>query len=262
MALAFNGSSDRFVATTAVATLPVTFAAWVRSSVANAGVVCAVNDYSAQFMYHLGQITNGIVQALANSGGTSGAANATQSFTTNAWHHVAYVFESTSLRHAYLNGGNKGSNTTSISTSGLDTTTIGGIYRATSPLSFNGQIAEAAIWSAVLTDAEIAQLAVGLSPLLIGQRRSSLVVYQDMIRPINRPGTGPPFTATGSPAAAAHPRIIYPTSQLRLTQRPHRFVSPYRGDTAIADGSRLLAGAASLAGAELGTTVPFGEVVT
>jgi hypothetical protein len=67
-----------------------------------------------------------------------------------------------------------------------------------------------AIWSAALTDAEAAILALGISPLLV--RPASLAAYWPMIRDTDRDLVGDyHWTPYNSPTIATHPpKIRYP----------------------------------------------------
>ena len=83
---------------------------------------------------------------------------------------------------------------------------------ATTTHSPKNTVAECALWNVALTAAEIDALAAGFSPLFI--RPGSLVgywplggAYSDYIDPIG----SNTLSATGDPAAADHPRIIYPS---------------------------------------------------
>lgn len=72
-------------------------------------------------------------------------------------------------------------------------------------------IAESAIWNRILSTAEIAALGKGFSPIWF---RNGLVLYQDLIRDLNRPGIGPVLSDNGPGGASVHashaPKIIYP----------------------------------------------------
>jgi len=72
-------------------------------------------------------------------------------------------------------------------------------------------LAEAGLWDAALTDAEVAILGVGYSPLFV--RPQSLVAYWPLVRDAKDRVGGYDLTAGGGPVVAAHPRIIYPSPQ-------------------------------------------------
>lgn len=125
--------------------------------------------------------------------------------------------------------------------------------------SFEGSIAEAAIWMAALPDAECRALGKRMSPLCLRQRLRDLVLYKDLIRDVNR-GVGPVLTAVNAPSVAAHPPQIYPQSRLQSHVPPAHFISPYRSLAAAADANRTLSGGVAIRGAASGVILPVGEV--
>jgi len=82
----------------------------------------------------------------------------------------------------------------------------GCIDRGTPVLFLNGSIAEAAIWNAALTDAEIASLAAGFTPDQI--RPQSLQFYAPLVRDLVDVRGGRTITNVNSATVATHPRII------------------------------------------------------
>lgn len=160
--------------------------------------------------------TSGRVRATSNDTGGAASAVATAAPSANTWFHAAGVWSATNSRAAFLNGGNKGTNTTSKTVPSSNRTAIGvnGIATPGQAFSSTGLLAEAAIWNAALTDAEIAVLATGVSPLAV--RPGSLVAYWPLIgknSPENNLRSGGTMAITGSLSAAAHPRIIMPPRQ-------------------------------------------------
>lgn len=135
----------------------------------------------------------------ATSGGT---------VSQDTWHVATGVFAGDADRRAFLDGGNKGTNTTDIVTSGVDRIYVGA--RDAGTQEFNGQVAEAGIWDAALTDDEVAQLGLFVSPLLV--RPQNLVWYAPVL------GRHSPeidivggFDLTVTDATVAdHPRVFYP----------------------------------------------------
>ena len=145
-------------------------------------------------------------------------AEATASYTANAWHHAAGVFTSASSRTVYYNGGNSATNTTTQTpdfTATLETN-VGAWYSDTSnaySLFASGRIAEAAVYNVALTASDVASLAKGYSPLHV--RPNDLVAYwplgghhgqHDNDHWKNRYD----LTAVNSPTWADHGRVIYP----------------------------------------------------
>jgi hypothetical protein len=138
-----------------------------------------------------------IVDSTSGAGGVS------------AWYHACCVFASTTSRSVYFDGGSKATGTDNVpEPAGIDTTTIGAIQTSTVGGYFDGSIAEAAVWSAALTDAEVATLAEGYSPLLV--RPGSLVAYWPLIRDTDDDIVGGySLTANGGPTIAVHPPVLY-----------------------------------------------------
>lgn len=150
----------------------------------------------------------------------------------NTWAHACGVWAGTNARAAYLNGGNKGTNATNLTPLGLTKTNIGCYYSWTgaagAPMKFwSGLIAEAAMWNVALTDAEVAVLATGLSPLAV--HPENLVAYWPLIGNYATEidtVSGYGMTPTASaPTKAAHPRVLYPSNRLALST----YVAPPAG---------------------------------
>jgi hypothetical protein len=104
-------------------------------------------------------------------------AESTAAYSINTWQHAAGVF-ATSDRRAYLNGANKGTASINPMSDTITKESIGAFgYDGSIPMK--GYLAEASIWSAALTDAEILALAKGAHPLTI--RPQSLRFYWPII---------------------------------------------------------------------------------
>jgi len=124
---------------------------------------------------------NGVVRAQTATGTGAG-------WSTNSWVHAAGVFESSTNRVAYLNGGFTGSNITlvnipeQISTFGvnLNVATSSGIGTGHDAAGQVVRMAEAAIWDAALTTDEILALSKGAKPKTV--RPDSLIFYSPLVR--------------------------------------------------------------------------------
>jgi hypothetical protein len=138
-------------------------------------------------------------------------------------------------------------------------------YLARDPLvsathtSYNGSIAEAAMWTTALPHAECLVLAKRMSPLLLKNRLHDLIFYKDLVRDADR-GIGAALTAVNSPTVAPHPPMIWPQSRLRARMPPPRFAAPYRLLTGAADAGRTTRGYAAVRGAADGLVLPIAEV--
>lgn len=155
-----------------------------------------------------GSVAGDPVQAQARRTSTSSAASTT-GYSLNTWHHACAVFNSTTDRRAFIDGGSKGTEGTSRAPTSLDTVRVGAAARSAATKFFSGSIAHAAIWNATLTDAEVAALGKGVNPLRI--RPASLVFYA----PLMGGSPEPDYTAgqraltlTGSPSlGTSQPRV-------------------------------------------------------
>jgi hypothetical protein len=197
--------------------VPITFVAWYRYDTAIADeaehAVLGVTDADAaqEMTIEIGR-TGGVDYAIAmiNAGGTVGFAVSSVPPTINTWQHLGGTYSATNRRDVYLDGTNRGNDTTSATPSGISNVNIGAILNSSSPIKdFNGAIAECAIYNVVLTDTEIATLAKGFSPLFI--RPQNLVFYAPLIRGYQNLRGGTSMTNNSS-TPFPHPRIIYPTA--------------------------------------------------
>ena len=110
-----------------------------------------------------------------NTGQSNAEAETTTGYTANVWHHAAGVHTSATDTACFIDGGSKDTNTLSRTPTGIDKIHIG-VQDEASPSTFmSGNIANMAIWNVALTDAEIATLAEGVSPLRV--RRDALVYF-------------------------------------------------------------------------------------
>jgi hypothetical protein len=220
VARSFNGSSDRgFNSSTPVGAVPLTIAAWFKTNDnATSQVIAAIARSAASSEYWALQVAGAVagdpVRATANDSGINAHATTTTGITVGQWHHGCAVFASADSRAAYIDGGSKGTNTTNNSPDFTNQLSVGYLdYNGADTAFFNGDIAELAIWNVALTDAEVAILGAGASPLMV--RPESLVFYAPLI------GRYSPeidtigrfnLTLTGT-GPSAHPPIRYPRSQ-------------------------------------------------
>jgi len=74
-------------------------------------------------------------------------------------HQVAVVFESDTLRHAYVDGDNKNTDTTLMNgMHNLNTTAIGALCRLGILGYWNGRVDHVILWNRVLSDSEIQRI--------------------------------------------------------------------------------------------------------
>ena len=148
---------------------PFSVAAWMRSDDDTTGqTVLSIGDASTDTDYYRlfisGPTAGDPVRWVTRAGGSNAAASTSTGFSANTWHHVAGVEAAANSRAVYIDGGSKGTDSTSKTPSNLDTTAIGKLARLSAAPYFSGDIAWVSIWNAALSDAEIALLANGLHP--------------------------------------------------------------------------------------------------
>lgn len=143
------------------------------------------NTYDAMFLGASGSEYVGIYLNLANSSGNayvtatvndSVYAATSNQYAAETWNHAAATFGSNTNRRAFLNGQGGTVNTTTRSMTTPVNTMIGGFNIGSNVFgAMGGDLADAAVWNIVLTDAEIVALSKGVSPLNI--RPSNLMAY-------------------------------------------------------------------------------------
>ena len=187
--------------------VPITMACWAKPvSATTAYSVMAIHNNAALNWFYAAFSGSGF-EAYQYDGSVSGVATVGGA-SAGVWQHTCAVFASNSKRTAYLNGVAGASDTTVCSTpSGLNKTSLGIVFG--SAAYFNGDMAEAAIWSAELTATEVAALAAGVSPLLV--RPGSLVAYWKLYG-VNSPEpnlmVGGYNLVLNGPVQAVHPRVF------------------------------------------------------
>jgi len=146
-------------------------------------------------------------------------AETTCPWTPHVWSHACGVWTADDSRHAYLDGAGKGSNSDACVPGCLGRMNVGGLLYGygTPTQSFSGRIAEAAIWSAALGDAEVGSLAAGYCPLLV--RPGDLAAYWPLGGvfgrcDLDRCKHGYDLTPYIVPDWADHPPIRYPSRPL------------------------------------------------
>lgn len=145
----------------AVATAPpLTFAAWAYPDTTGLRhTAVSIGASGSNHAIFLDINSTNVVRAVEIDG-AQGAASTTASVTVNTWQHLCGTFTAVNDRAVYLDGANKGTDATSITPTGLDRTAIGRRVQSSPSNYFSGRLAEVAIWNEVLTDAEVARLAL------------------------------------------------------------------------------------------------------
>jgi hypothetical protein len=211
MARTFNGSSQYASGASAPASnVPLTISAWCKHANASGGVDIIVDIFldgdDRQVLY----INDQDIKAFTISSGGSAEATASAGASTTDWFHACGVWTAINSRAAFLNGGSKGTDTTSLTTNTLTTVRAGASQGTTG--FYEGTLAEIGVWNVALDDSEVASLAKGVSPLLI--RPQSLVAYWPLFGnespELDRGKNRIDFTLTAAPTKAEHVRVYLP----------------------------------------------------
>ena len=136
-----------------------------------------------------------------------------------AWQTIGIAYDGGATGNvptAYVNGADQGAldnyNGPRSGTLNTNATAYAIGNRQDSARNWDGNIAEFAVWSELLTAAEFAALAKGASPLLI--RRHALVEYASFVRDVKSHLLAAP-SVTGT-AVQPHPPIIMPAGQAAI----------------------------------------------
>lgn len=154
-----------------------------------------------------GQVGGDPIYAASRNTGWTGA-NTSSGYSANTWHHACGVFSASNARAAFIDGGSKGTDNGNQSPDAQDRTSIGVAGDSSRDSYMSGRIAEVGVWTVALSDAEVALLALGFSPLLV--RPESLVFYDPLIRGMGDVIGGLILADNNGSVVAVHPQIIYP----------------------------------------------------
>ena len=211
-----DGSSQYLKNNSAVFTgYPVSFSIWMYADDISVSswtiVLCAENEASSLELAGLQFRGADAGDKVTIQEDGNERASTTTGVSANTWHHVAGYVAGGSGSAVWLDGGSKATGS-SNGWAGAHDTFIGALGISGSVSShFSGRLAEAALWFAQLTDAEVAALAAGYSPLMV--RPQSLGAYWPLIGNLSPEIDivgGYDMTLQNAPTKAAHPPIIYP----------------------------------------------------
>lgn len=186
MARSFAQGSSQYLANAnaVVSSLPISMSGWFYSGdVTTIQRVLSIDDDGNpgnQISIYIDGINQDSLRAQAWNGSDQANAATLTPYSANTWTHIAGTFTEAGgdvTATIWKDGGDKiGSGGITMSVpSGLTDTHIGAVRPSFNSQYFNGRLAEPGIWNAALTDAEVAILATGISPIAV--RPQSLVAY-------------------------------------------------------------------------------------
>lgn len=210
MGASFNGSSDKLGIASGLGITGTTFtiAAWFTTNQltadrAMAGLITAGGDNDGTWLSFAGAVAGDPVQTGAvNQGVSSSSANSgSTSASTSVWYHAMARFSGGSFLAIFNGLGGSGASPPAIS----NPTQIDFGWAGVLGTYHNGNLAAMAMWTASLTDDEVASLAKGFPPRRV--RPQSLVCDIPALRDvIQRKSASAGLTVTGT-AVVVHPRM-------------------------------------------------------
>jgi hypothetical protein len=203
MAYEFNGSNQSLSSIDPIDAVPLTIACWIKSDVLAVKNLIFLSDNNANangwgmYLSAAGSLRGFVVAA-----GVSSDFGTTSSYSINTWHHACLSCPSNSERTVYLDAGGQRTNTATrnVIAAGVTALRIGFLVNA-----LDGLAAEVGVWSAALTQPEIASLARGMTCDKI--RPQSLVFYAPLVRDLIDQKGGLTITNNNGATVAQHPRV-------------------------------------------------------
>lgn len=204
----FDGVNDYLeLGSAAISNAPLTLACFFKPNAAPDanGLVSLSSGSTARYsLENVNAAQSTLKASSVNSSGTVRSATGA-AWTAGAWNHGAGTLTSSASK-CFINGTGGSAGLSAHNLTGLlSKTTIGCSYSAGSRFNFfDGLLAQVAIWSMVLSDAEIASLAAGTLPSAV--QAGNLVFYAPLtggtaIDTI----TGNPLTVSGAVSSADAP---------------------------------------------------------
>lgn len=204
----YSGGSYLSAASVPITAYPFSFACWAKPvDATNLGPLLAFSrdTNTAEFVF-VGFYLDAVYIFHGSSGPAVAVAGSAS--TDGAWQHVAAVFASATSRKLFRNGVVTTDTSNIAFPTSLDHFYVGCEYRA-ARYTFEGDIAEEAVWNVALTDGEVQKMARSWSPELT--RPDALVQYgrckRDAATEVDLIGTTD-LTRSGTTATATHPNII------------------------------------------------------
>jgi len=208
MSLLLNGV-DQFIETASavITTYPATFCGWIRiaNQSANHQIVGVFNGGSTSewLMLEAQGLTAGFpIDAFSRAGGTEHA-RTTTGYSIDTWHSVVGVFNSSTDRRAYIDGGSVGQNTDNQTPNDFTRTTIGATGDSSRSSFVDGLLSHIAIFDIAFSAQNISDFASGILPNELGIADINLRTYLPLVADIVDDQGNFTFSATGSPGFSA-----------------------------------------------------------
>lgn len=215
MSYLLDGVDDRGIADQPITgDIPVTVAAWFKTpgNTANQAAAALIatdgSDDQSVTLFAAGAVAGDPVTFQLRTTSNLGV-NSTvpPAYAVDTWQHACGVNVSSTDHRAFLNGANKGSSATAKDVTGTLTKLVVGM-RGNSTSPFTGRIAEVAIWDVALSDADVALLAAGRSPMSLST--PPIRYYRLKADALDTVTGANGLTITGATLDADHPTVDDP----------------------------------------------------
>jgi len=213
MARLFDDASSEYLEVDTAPTLgsAYTLSCWAYvDNMAAAGILWGMFDSAGDNIHRtwldpLG--TSDRARFLVQDAGGTATCESTTSMSVNTWHHVCGVTRSATDKSVFLDAGGEGTAINNIAINQPNRVSIGRLGDSTPGNYASGRLAECAAWNVDLSDAEIASLAEGISPLTI--RPANLIFYAPLIRDEDHDVVGGRIlTPFNTPTVAEHAPVM------------------------------------------------------
>lgn len=221
MAHLFNGTTSKLLLSSALITAtPLTFACFFKHTAVGGSTqtLMAADDGVAvtnAFTLSTGSTDTVTLATIATS---SSSSVTTEVGILNNWNTAVGITQSSISRYGAVNSRLATQSTTSRVPSGINEFIIGG--RGSGLLSWNGLLAEVAVWQAALTPRELQSYSEGKSPRTI--RPENLLLYMPLTIQVGSADLGPQSLVLANTACvpvADHPLMLQSTKRLLRTPR-------------------------------------------
>lgn len=226
MAIVLNGSTQYGSYAGAVkASTPLTMVGWIKAATPPSTALTLLdlhNSGAAANRHHMQARTNDSGNIVARAGQSAAASSASTStgYSSGVWHQFVVEFISATSRTARLDDAGMGSDSTSITPSGINLTVLGANGGSGFTEFWQGKLAAVAIYNvADLSAGERADLLITTPDNV---RASDLLAYWPLISDANDVVGSFNFTLTGSPTFDSDYPDILPLTSVGLPSRRDR----------------------------------------
>jgi len=256
VAFSIDGSNVLYSINSPISGYPFSLAGWFRvPDVSLLTALVGVIDFSTGAKCEIYFAGDAGKQAVARTtNGSSESAYSTSPMIPGVWHHLTAVFSSDSERKIYLDGGNLGVNSGSLSVGIPGFFYFGNLNGVASV-----DLADVLLIEGAVSEQQATALAMGYPMLLLPSSRD-VVAYQNCIRYLNHPGWGLKILSLDTPVVVDHPPMMIPNRVNSITMA-NRVRGPFRVEEMLYRSLSSAQGQHSSAGVASTNSILSGEVI-